>query len=370
VVPLVALSALSLGASVELAALIAGLTAVGQLLGDLPASWVASRLGEKRAITLACCWDAFFLAVAYAAGTWWSSLLILSLSVLCFGLSGAVFGLARQSYVTEIVSSDKRARALSSLAGAFRIGYFIGPLAGSGVINLYGLPAAYIFAASMSLVAAIVTLFIPDLPARRAPEGQSSQHPKLFTVLRENTQVFLTLGTGVLSISLIRAVRQAILPLWSESLGFSASATSLVFAVSMGIDMCLFFPGGWIMDRFGKAWVAVPTLVVLGLGLLCLPLANNLTRLVMVAVILGLGNGFSAGVVMVMGSATAPVFGRTQFLAGFRLCSDIGNALGPVAIAGLSAIASLAVASSGLGVFALLGAYWLYWSMRHTESLS
>ena len=44
---------------------------------------------------------------------------------------------------------------------------------------------------------------------------------------------------------------------------------------------------------------------------------------------MGLGNGISAGVVMTLGADVAPAESRTQFLGGWRLCADLGNAGGP-----------------------------------------
>jgi MFS family permease len=363
IAPLVALSALDLGASVQVSALITGLSAIGQLLGDLPASWVATKLGEKRAIVAACLWDACFLLLAFAAG----SLPLLCVAVFCFGPAGSVFGLARQSYITESVPILFRARALSTLGGAFRIGAFIGPLAGAAIIGHWNLSAAYAFAAGMSVLAAGVTLTLPDLPGERARAArQQSDEAKLWHVLGAHWRVLLSLGTGVLVLALTRSVRQAILPLWCESLGLSAPATSLVYAVSMAIDMSLFFLGGFIMDRFGRIWVAVPSMAVLGIGLISLAFATHVGGVIAVAIVLGLGNGVGSGIVMVLGSDASPEVGRAQFLSGWRLMADAGNTLGPVAIGGIVDLtASLGVASVVLGVVAFLGGAWLGYGIRH-----
>jgi len=356
VTPLIALSALDLGASVALSALITGLTGVATVAGDLPASWIATRLGEKRAIIAACCWDAVWLFIAFNA----HSLALLSLAVFCFGLSGSVFGLARQSFITEATPLRLRARALSGLGGKQRIGYFVGPLAGSGIIAMWNLSAAYGFAAIMSLGAAVVTFFLPDLPADVAARRHTgADGPHLWGILRGHVRVFLRLGTGVLALSLIRQVRQSILPLWCESLGLSSSATSLVFAVSMGVDMSLFFVGGYIMDRFGRMWVAVPSMIVLGGGLAGLALAHSTLSVVVVAVVLGLGNGVGAGIIMTLGSDASPDVGRAQFLSGWRLMSDSGTTIGPMAISAITALFSLAAATVSMGALAWVGAAWL-----------
>ena len=365
VTPLVVLSARDLGASVALSALIGGLTGISTMLGDLPASWVATKLGEKRAIIAACCWDFCWLSVAFLA----RDLAVLSLAVFCFGLSGAVFGLARQTFVTESTPIALRARALSSLGGTQRVGYFIGPLAGSAIVATYGLSPAYAFAAIMSLFAAGVTFALPDLPADVAARRTAGEGPKLWPVLRSHAQVYAVLGSGILGLSLVRAVRQTILPLWCEQMNMSDATTSLIFSLSMGVDMSLFFLGGFIMDRFGREWVALPSLVVLGIGLASLALAHHVGWVVLVAMVLGLGNGIGSGIVMTLGSDASPDIGRTQFLGGWRMMGDAGSALGPVALSGLTLLAGLAGATAILGGFACVCAAWLRhgitWSRTH-----
>ena len=351
---LVPLTALHLGADVAVAALVIGLIGVGQLVADLPAGWLAERLGEKRAIVLACLVDACALLVAWAA----ASVVVLGAAILVIGMSGAVFGVARQAYLTEVVPVRYRARALSTLGGVFRIGGLLGPLAGAGIVALWGLSAAYVFAATMTLIAAAVTLMLPDLPsdvrARRSEIG-----PSLLTVLRGHARVLVTLGLGALLIMLVRSGRQAMLPLWAEANGLDATQTNLIYAVSMSFDVALFFLGGSMMDRFGRLAVSAPAMIVMGIGLLVLPLTHTAWTIVAVAALLGLGNGISSGIVMTLGSDASPAAGRTKFLAGWRLVSDTGNSAGPLLIAAFTAILSLAAASVTVGLIAIAGAAWL-----------
>src|SRR3712207_5607113 len=159
ILPLIALSARDLGASVTVAALVVALTGIGQLLGDLPAGALAARIGEQRALVLACSVDALALVGAFLA----RSLVLLGLAVLVTGLAGAVFSLARQAYLTEAIPLRMRARALSTLGGTFRIGLFIGPFIGAALVSAWSIAAASACAALMSLSAAVLTAFLPDV---------------------------------------------------------------------------------------------------------------------------------------------------------------------------------------------------------------
>ena len=128
--PLVALSARDLGASVGVAAFVVALIGIGQLLGDLPAGALAARIGEQKALVAACAVDALALTGAFLARSLW----LLALAIFVTGLAGAVFSLARQAYLTETVPVRMRARALSTLGGTFRVGLFVGPFVGAALV--------------------------------------------------------------------------------------------------------------------------------------------------------------------------------------------------------------------------------------------
>jgi MFS family permease len=357
VLPIVALSARSLGASVGVAALIVALIGIGQLLGDLPAGAVAARIGEKRALILACALDVCALLGAYLA----SSLVLLGIAMLAAGLAYAMFGLARQAYLTEAIPLPMRARALSTLGGTFRLGIFLGPFVTAAILTRGGIETAYAFAALMSLATAILTAFLPDvtLEHRRAHAATGERHRTIASVLSQHRRVLLTLGTGILIISAARSTRSAVVPLWADSQGIDAATTSVIFGISAGVDLLLFYPGGAIMDRFGRVYVAAPTMIILGIGFLLLPLTSTPLAIAAVAALMGLGNGLSAGIVMTLGADAAPREGRAQFLGGWRLCSDLGNAGGPLVISAVAAAATLAAAAVVMGMIVLAGSGWL-----------
>ena len=375
VTPILALTALDLGANVATAAIVVALLGVGMVVGDLPAGALAARIGERRAL--------LFAALAEGLGMLGAglsrSVVMLAISVLVMGLAASVFGLARHAYLTEVVPAAMRARALSTLGGVHRIGIFAGPFLGAAVVSVWGTRAAYAVGVTFAIAAAVLVARLPDLerhtPASGGAGESSEARPEptapsapmtVLSVVRAHRRVLTTLGIGVLAVAATRSARNAIVPLWAEAIGLDAASTSLVFGISGAADMLLFYPAGWAMDRFGRVHVAVPSMLVLGLGMALIPFAGSFGGLVLVATVLGVGNGIGSGILMTLGADASPVQGRAQFLGGWRLMGDLGWAAGPALVSALSVAVSLGGAAVILGALAWVGAGWLgFWVPRY-----
>ena len=139
---------------------------------------------------------------------------------------------------------------------------------------------------------------------------------------------------------------------------------SLLFALTVAVELLLFFPAGSIMDRWGRAWIAVPCAALMGLAMLAFAVVPTPVGLVASAVLLGVGSGLGSGVVKTLGADAAPDAGRGAFLGLWVLVTDVGSSGGPVLAAGLSAAFSLPVASAALGLITVGGAAWLALLLR------
>lgn len=365
ILPIVPLTARELGASVPMAALMVALIGIGSLLNNIPASLITMRWGERWAIVAAGVWSA--LGMALCVGT--SHLVLFGAGCFMVGMSQAIYNLARQSYMTEAVPIAYRARALSTLGGVMRIGMFIGPFLAAAAVHGFGLPAAYVVGIVGAMGAAIVGARIPDLEAPPLPPGQAAAAaPTIASTLRDHKHVFLTLGIGVVLISAVRASRQAVIPLWADHLALAPSVASLIYGLAGGIDMLVFYPAGKVMDLKGRVWVAVPSMLIMGLAMLLMPLTTGTLTLLAAALAIGFGNGIGSGIIMTVGADHSPRHGRAHFLGVWRLMSDIGSSCGPALLSFLAASLSLASGIAVVGLMALAAAATLgYWIPRHGD---
>ena len=348
VLPVVALSARDLGASVAVAALIVTLIGLGSWFFNLPASLITLKFGERWSIVGAAAAGALALTAAGLSSVIPNGLWLLAVAMVVVGMAASVFSLARQKYLTEAVPVAFRARALSTLGGVSRIGIFIGPFVGAGVMQFAGISGAYWVGVAAMAAAAVLSITIPDLPAVvGSGDAHRGPEPTMRGIARSHAGVFLTVGAGILLLSALRASRQVVIPLWADNLGMDATQASLIYGLSGAIDMLVFYPAGKLMDRKGRQWVAIPSTVIMGTALMLIPLTGTFVGLLLAALLIGFGNGISSGLIMTLGADFSPDRGRGQFLGLWRFIADAGATGGPVLLSGVTAAVSL-----GAGVWA------------------
>ena len=357
VLPVVALSARGLGASVAVAALVVTLIGLGSWFFNLPASLITLKFGERWAIVGAAVASAIALAAAAVSPLVPGGLWLLAAAMGVVGMAASVFNLARQKYLTEAVPVILRARALSTLGGVNRIGIFIGPFIGAAVMQFAGITGAYWAGVVAMVAAACLAVTIPDLVAKPAPaDGVPVQEATLRGVAVSHAGVFLSVGLGVLLLSALRASRQVVIPLWADHLGLDATQASLIYGISGAIDMLVFYPAGKLMDRKGRLWVAVPSTLIMGTAMLLIPLSTGFGSLMLAALLIGFGNGIGSGLNMTLGADFSPDNGRGQFLGIWRFMVDAGATAGPVLLSGVTAVASLAAGVAATGVLGFAAA--------------
>lgn len=374
IIPIIPIVANNLGAPLAVAGLIAAMLTIGHLIGDIPSGWVISRIGERAAMIYASLLSIVGLMIAMLS----LSLFALGFAVFLIGLATAVFSLARQAFMATFVPYAFRARALSTLGGSFRLGIFIGPFVAVAVIHLTGTTkSAFWVHVAGCIVAAALLIFLKDPEAtfgpRRAESGTlegekfvKRQSISLQKAISDNRGVLLRLGSGAALVSALRASRQVILPLWAVSIGVSDANTALIIGIAGGLDFALFYTTGQIMDRWGRMWTALPSMIGLGVGHIVLAFthesASAVAWFIAIAMMLGVANGFGSGLLMTLGADLADPHDPAPFLGAFRFTADAGGAAAPLALSGVTALASLSVASGAMGVLGLVGAaiLWRY----------
>ena len=351
--PILPVSAVLYGFSLAEAAIVTTVLMVGTVIFEIPAARITARIGERSAIlTSVVLGSALLLLAFFDFG--YAALLVAALG---FGAAHALFGLARHSLLSSLVPAQHRPRSMSLLGGMFRGGFAIGPVIGSGFIALFGVQSGYLVAAVLVVAAGVSVL---SVRADRISTPASGLEGGIWQVAKNEAPKLATLGVASAIISAGRTIRLIGLPLLAIQLGIGPAESSFIFGITGFIDFALFYLSGIIMDRYGKFWSSVPTLLALGTAYLFSFMVTDVFSFWVLASVTALANAASAGINMVLGADLAPPNSRPQFLASFRILTSGGVALAPAMISGLTAVVGLAGALASTGLINFVGAY-LFW---------
>ena len=352
-IPVIPASAERLGSDLPTAALIAGLLMFGTLVAGLPAARIVNKFGERRAMMF----GSFVSALGITSSIFAENIFFLGLGVFIVGVAHSVFGLARHGYIAETVPFSHRARALSLLAGFFRLGGFVGPLLGAGLILLSGIQAVYIAVAIFCAAAGAILLFTKSENMKDTPPNNGGG---VWHILKRERSKLLQLGTASAILTFARTARNIGLPLWALHINLDTSQASLIIGLAGGLDFALFYLGGKIIDKKGRAWAGVPTLIATGIGLMLIGTAQDATGFLIVALLLALANTVGAGLVMVIGADLAPADARNEFLAAYRFMLDGGVTLAAPLLAITTAVVGLGSGLVIIGGISIYGGWLMY----------
>ncbi len=255
--PILPVTAVGYGYSLAEAAVVTTVLMVGTMVFEIPASWITTKIGERRSMLLGTALGALSTLLAFLH----LGYLSLIVAALGFGAAHSLFGLARHSLLAELVPPEHRPKSMSLLGGMFRGGMAIGPVIGSAFIALYGVEFGYLAAGVMCLAAGAAVFSVPTTRLSTTPSGQAGN---IWAVAKREAPKLATLGVASAIISAGRTIRLIGLPLLAIQLQIDPAETSFIFGITGFIDFSLFYLSGIIMARYGKFWSSVPTLLALG----------------------------------------------------------------------------------------------------------
>lgn len=341
-----------------------GMLAVGSALVNVPGALAVRRFGHRAVMT-------FGLAAAAAATSALAfaqtSVGLMALAALVCGVGQGIWGLARLIYLADTVALERRGRAIAPVAGVHRFGMLVGPALAGFAADAWGRGAVLFSAAGLTALSwLVVRTTLPSSAAEPRPSGDTPQNPLRMMVLvaREHGKVLLTAGAAMWALALLRSARLLLLPICGAVLGLDPSQLGMVKSLSAAADVTLFYPVGLAMDRLGRKWTAIPSLLLLALGVLIIAWADGYTMLVVGGIVAGVGNGIGSGINMTLAGDFAPEKHRAEFIGVWRLSSDAGAALSPFIMGGLAQWLVLSAAGTVTAALGLAGMLVMAYAVR------
>jgi MFS family permease len=354
-VPTLPFYASSLGAPAGLIGFIVAAAGIGTLIADVPAGALLGRLGRRPAMLI----GAGLVAIStFMIGVWGNIPALIALRLLA-GVGTALWGLSRHAYITDVVAPAQRGRSIAVFGGINRTGNLLAPAAGGFIGQAFGLNTPFLVAGVLAAATAVLAyITVPESAARTTGStGHKMRWSLVGAMVRTNWRDLSAAGIAQIFAQMIRAGRQLLIPLYGQSLGLEVAAVGTILSIAAGLDVAMFIPAGFMMDRFGRKVAAVPSFAVMAVGMLVVAWAYDFRSLLLGAAIIGFGNGLGSGTMMTLGADLAPPGAVGEFLGFWRLIGDSGQSGGPLivgATADIFGLTATALILSGIGVAAAL----------------
>jgi len=355
-IPTLPVLAESFGSGLAAVGLVLAAEGLGTLLADVPAGHVVNRLPPRTAMIA----GVSVVAAAALASAAAPSLAWLFAARFASGVGLSVWNISRHAFLAGATLSGNRGRTMGMFGGLTRLGSFIGPALGGGLATYFGLRAPFLLYAAVGLGTAVL-LAGTTLPrgmqvARARSVGDGADRAASRAALAGARHHLLNAGGAQLLGQAVRAGRRVLVPLYAtQVLGLDVGVAGLIVSFSSLADMSLFYLAGVIMDRLGRKYAIVPSFLIQAAGMALVPFSGGAYGLALAALVMGVGNGISAGTMMTLGADLAPGQALAAFLGRWRLVGDAGSVTGPLVVgvvADLLGLGPSAVAVSAVGVAA------------------
>lgn len=354
IIPVLPLYAQSFGVSASAIGLAVAIYGLARFLLAVPSGKLSDQLGRRPALALGGLLSAFgnlwcaladgypeFLVARFVAGA--GAGLVLT--------TGAVV-------LADISEPKRRGRTMAIYQGVFLFAVGIGPLPGGMLAERFGLAVPFMAYAIASLSACAVAWFaVPETVNFRREHRNEHAGPSMSFVSQLQ---LLFRHTGFLLASLIsftNAVSRtgglfSIVPvLGSIKLGLSAAQIGLGMALGSLLGLVVTYPGGVLVDRYGRKAVIVPTTLFAAASFLTFCVAPSYPWFVAACICWGTATALGGAAPAAYAADSAPPGMNAAAMSTHRMLGDFGYVVGPV---GLGLIVDLFGTQVALVVAAVL----------------
>lgn len=288
-IPVIAIYASNIGASLGMAGFIVGLYSIINTPANIAFGRLIDRVGYKAPLIGGLIGNVFSM-VSYA---FTRSPLHLALVRMLHGASGALVAPSTMFVMANYAASERRGRSMSfygmALASASLIGY---PLSGF-ITDRLGFNTLFFFGASVVGIGILLSLMLPGSSKKEVTNGRPEKSESLYKARGLLTRKdlmpsyaaifaqYFTFG-GVVTL----------LPIHLERLDMGAFEVGMLLTTFSAMFVFTQFPSGAISDRVGRLPPIVVGLLCVILSLTVLPLLSSFSLLAVSMALYGAGYGF------------------------------------------------------------------------------
>ena len=313
-----------IGGTAFIIGLAVGAQGLGEAFFSIPTGLLINKFGNKKIMLIGMAG----LSISGALSGLFQNNLALYFALFSLGTFYGFFSLSRHSFMTQIVPSEYRGKAFSRFGGINRIGWFFGPVIGGFTAGSIGIDIPFYIISIVALFTTILIFFTTEPTNENLIQSNEIKPPTFKETILENKKSFTIGGSGHFIMQFLRQCRHVLIPIWAFSIGLGVEELGLIQSISAAIDMTLFYPVGLIMDKYGRKWTSVPSIILLSLGFIFMTYVDSFNGLMLVGLLLGFANGLGSGAMLTLGSDLSPKNQPGSFLGIWRLFGWSGNSAG------------------------------------------
>ncbi len=330
IIPVLPLYARSMGASATLVGLLLASFGLTRLLVNLPATWLARRVGYRRLLIYSPAIAAPLAVVCALTGGFW----VLALFCIMEGTLSGIYTITGTAAVVTETGAEKRGRSLASYQAAGLLGTTLGPALGGLAAQQFGPQAPFLAYAALSSLAAV--WFSRRLRQQALHQPADIREDRL-TIRTSYKSILIAPGLFTLWLVVFILVftrvgaQQITLPLLGAwKLGLDPQQIGLALSFSGLASLLLFYPAGWLADRYGRKLLIILGGLGMAGALLVFSISASYLTFVTAALLLGVGSGLAGPA---PGAYLADILSSNDLTNGvgvYRLVGDAGATIAPL----------------------------------------
>ncbi|MGW0044000.1 MFS transporter [Rhodococcus sp. NPDC003348] len=284
------------------------------------------------------------------------------------GAAASAFSPAAGALVARLNPSASHGRAFGSYGFYKSLGYTLGPLLGGVIVWLGGLPALFVVLTVIAAATAVwATLAVPTVPPLPKP-----RQTLLGLARRLSDRTFLGPTTALAAATAALSVGVGFLPVSGAAAGLGPVATGAAVSVLAATAAVVQPRVGRALDagRFSASAGMTTGMVITAVGL-AFAMVPGLAGVLLAAVGIGVGTGVITPLGFAALASSTPPERIGQTMGAAELGRELGDAGGPLLVAGVAAAATLTAGFAALAaVVAALTATGLRRGARSTVDRS
>jgi MFS transporter, DHA1 family, multidrug resistance protein len=243
-----------------------------------------------------------------------------------------------QVVLADITTPARRGRILAIYQGVFIFAVGIGPFPGGLLAEHYGLAAPFKAYGIAALLAALVAWFA--VSETRDFQASAKAARRTMVPFADQMRV-LTSQIGFLLVSLIALLNAvvrtgglfAIIPvLMTVRLGLSVSTIGFGMMLGSVGGLIAAYPTGWLIDRFGRKAVIVPATILTSGSMVLFCFAASYAGFLAASILWGIAISVGSAAPAAYAADSAPPGMNAAAMSTFRMTSDAGYVIGPLAL--------------------------------------